>query len=72
MHVVKYVENLSMCSRRKYLLYFCFIFRMGIQHLAVVNVISLSVLLNVAALNDLEYSDKDMMNHREFIMKIKM
>jgi hypothetical protein len=45
---------------------------MGIQHLAVVNVISLSVLLNVAALNDLEYSDKDMMNHREFIMKIKM
>jgi len=46
---------------------------MGIQHLAIVNVIlSLSVLLNVAALNDLGHSDKDMMNDREFITKIKV
>jgi hypothetical protein len=37
-----------------YLLYFCFVFRMGILHLAILNVIiSLSALLNVAALNDL-------------------
>jgi len=36
---------------------FCFIFRMAILHLAVVNVIiSLSALLNVTALNDLGYS----------------
>jgi hypothetical protein len=42
---------------------------MGIQHLAIVNVISLSVLLNVAASND---CDKDMIKHREFITKIKV
>ena len=36
---------------------FCFIFRMGILHLAIVNVImSLPALLNVAALNDLGYT----------------
>jgi hypothetical protein len=46
---------------------------MGIQHLAIVNVIlSLSLPLNVAALNDLGYSDKDMMNDLEFITKIKV
>ena len=39
------------------MLYFCFIFRTGILHLAIVNlIISLSALLNVAALNDLGYS----------------
>ena len=45
---------------------------MGIQNLVIINVISLSVLLNVAGLNDLGYSDKDMMNYREFITKIKV
>ena len=47
---------------------FCFIFRMGILHWTIVNVISLPASLNVAALNDLGYCI-DMMNHREFIMK---
>jgi hypothetical protein len=69
-----------MCSRKEifalflfYFILFYFIFRMGIQNLAIVNVIlSLSVLLNVAALNDLGYSDNDMMNQREFITKIKV
>jgi hypothetical protein len=45
---------------------------MGIQNLAIVNVISLSILLNVAALSDLGNSEKDIMNHREFITKIKV
>ena len=37
--------------------YFCFIFRMAILHLAILNVIiSLSELLSVTALNDLGYS----------------
>ena len=41
--------------------------------MAIVNVIlSLSVLLNLAALNDMGYSDKDMMNRREFITKINV
>jgi hypothetical protein len=41
---------------RKLLLYFCFVFKVGILHLAIVNVIiSLSALLNVTALNYLGY-----------------
>jgi hypothetical protein len=44
-------------KKKKYFLYFCFVFRMGILHFAILNVIiSLSALLNVAALNDLGYS----------------
>ena len=51
-------EYVHLCVQiRKYIVYFCFIVRMGILHLAIVNVImSLSALLNVAALNDLGYS----------------
>ena len=42
---------------RKYLLYFCFIFRKEILDFTIVNVlISLSALLNEVALNDLGYS----------------
>jgi hypothetical protein len=49
---------LSVCRGKEiYALFFCFIFRMGIHHLATVNVmLSLSALLNVTALNDLGYS----------------
>ena len=45
-----------MCSGKEIVALFCFIFRMAILHLAIVNVISLSALLNVTALNDLGYS----------------
>ena len=52
------LENVNLrVEVRKYLPYFCFIFRMTILHLAIVNVIiSLSAVLNVTSFNYLGYS----------------
>jgi len=45
---------------------------MGIQHLTIVNVVSLSALLNMAAINDLEYSVETVVNCWEFVMEVKV
>jgi hypothetical protein len=46
---------------------------MGIQHLTIVNVVlSLSALLNMAAINDLECSVEKIINCWEFVMEVKV